>query len=312
MSPPEPHPLDYDWRYTFETTTYIGNLLKMEPHVLAIGAPSVARVLQTLGTRVTLVDRQPLQGVFNHWTIDPSQGGINSRSFSAAVVDPPWYPADFEAWVTWAAQHVVFGGRIIVSIWPNRARPTAAQEAEKLFYWMNTWAKVLHLPITAHYEQPLFEQRAQDASRDKLLATSPRCGNLLELTVDECPKVAPYQFIKEDLWRRFVFNDYQLALHDDGREYVDCDIVPHPKANGWLWPYVSRRAPGRGRIGIWSSRNEVAMVKGPGHIAEALRRASRAPDKHKFEAEFVACPALLEWEIPRPPFWRFTEWNHRQ
>lgn len=54
------------------------------------------------------------------------------------------------------------------------------------------------------------------------------------------------------------------------------------------------------------------MVKGPGHIAEALRRASRAPDKHKFEAEFVACPALLEWEIPRPPFWRFTEWNHRQ
>ena len=89
--------------------------------------------------------------------------------------------------------------------WPNRARPTAAQEAEKLFYWMNTWAKVLHLPITAHYEQPLFEQRAQDASRDKLLATSPRCGNLLELTVDGVTKVAPSPIHQGRYWSCFVY-----------------------------------------------------------------------------------------------------------
>jgi hypothetical protein len=55
--------------------------------------------------------------------------------------------------------------------------------------------------------------------------------------------------------------------------------VPHPEAKGWLWPYVSARAPGRDRIGIWSSGGEVAQVSDPKQLISALQEAvvARSP-----------------------------------
>src|SRR5438034_886033 len=88
---PEPHILDYDWRYTRETVMSLSALVRPSDDVLTVGAPSLARHLECCGYDVLLVDRQPFHAVRNHKQIEP---GLNKPDFekrTIAIVDPPWY-----------------------------------------------------------------------------------------------------------------------------------------------------------------------------------------------------------------------------
>jgi hypothetical protein len=157
---PEPHLLDYDWRYTAQTVLDLSALVRPSDTVLAVGAPSLARHLERLGRDVILVDRQPLRAVRNHLQIEVGTTRPNFPRRSFAIVDPPWYPADAKLWIAWTAHSVTPSGRILVSLWPDITRPAAANEFAGLISWIREWADMESVDIVPRYETPPFERAA--------------------------------------------------------------------------------------------------------------------------------------------------------
>lgn len=307
---PEPHPLDFDWRFTKETTDLICGLLPKSASTLAVGAPSVARCLDSMNRSVTLVDRQPIQGVRCHAAVEVGgQTMSDGCSFQAAIVDPPWYPWTLREWLSWAASCVEINGSLICSLWPDKVRLSGREEADEILSWMASWATVEMLGVTAHYERPVFESAALRVSPNGPLARSPGEGRLLRLWVKCHPRVQD-RVQPKIRWLRFILNHYQLAVLLGDNDYRIPAVHQHPSASGWVWPYVSRRAPGRDRIGIWSSHNEVGIVNNPYTLVGAIRRAVSSSASSAFETELTKYPELLTWDIPRPPYWRVLEWHH--
>jgi hypothetical protein len=306
---PEPHPLDFDWRFTQETTDLICGLLHKSPSTLAVGAPSIARRLDSLNRPVTLVDRQPIQGAKRHVAAEIGFGMVAPlSSFAAAIVDPPWYPLILRHWVSWAARFVEINGTLIVSLWPDNVRPHGAEEADHVLNWVAEWAEVEVISTTARYERPRFESAAMRVSRNGMLASSPGEGRLLRLRIKNHPKIQELA-VSRSRWIRFILDDYQLGILLDSTD-SSIGVRQHPAASGWIWPYVSARAPGRDIIGIWSSHNEVGIVGRPDELVPTVRQAVLSSTPSAFEAQLSKCPQLLSWDIPRPPYSRILEWQH--
>lgn len=309
--PVEPHPLDFDWRFDATTISKLSMLLQRSGTVLALGCPSLARKLTDGGREILLVDRQPFHCSDLHVELDIQVSPPELSGFGSAVIDPPWYPEHVKRWVAWAANCVVDGAEILVSIWPSGTRPFGEREYQELKEWMQTWSEISLLEYQPTYETPPFELASETSSGDGALSTSPRVGRLIRLRLKATPSLPYFNNGGED-WTRFVFNNYQIAVRKRTGALMRASFNPVPNANGWIWPYVSRRAPLRDTIDVWSSRNEVAKVENTTLLIDALRKLS-CPDAHdKFTNILSAFPSLLEWQFPRPPYWRTHEWTHRQ
>lgn len=310
-SPPDPHPLDFDWRFTSATVEEIRALLSNNVSTIAVGAPSIARRLEQIGQDVLLIDRQPFQGVSNH--IKAEIGGVlpSVGPFAQAVVDPPWYPNELHDWVAWTANLLGEAGVIFVLIWPDDVRPQGRSEALNFVRWAKDWADVEPLPTVPLYQEPPFEHRAAKFSSVPVLSVSPRQGRLLRLTIKRVPELGVQgSESSKEKWVRFVLNDYQLALKLDAEGDAPLPLSVHPEAVGWHWPYVSRRAPKRNLIGLWSSNNEVALTQSPVELLEALRTAFTQTSAKGFEESLGKFAVLNQWSIPRPPYKRSIEWQH--
>jgi hypothetical protein len=199
------------------------------------------------------------------------------------------------------------GGTILASLWPIDTRPTADREREELLAWMSDWAEYLIEPAALRYDVPLFESVARSLQGIPDPATPWRRGDLLELVVRRMPSL-PQAIVKTDVWRRFVWGDYQLALRIMNDTANEPTLAKHPLAQGWLWPSYSRRAEGRERIDLWSSRNEVAVVTGTLRLAEELSlfTSTKMLPEHGSEALRLI---LGSWQVPSYPFHRSYEWT---
>lgn len=74
MVRPDPHPLDFDWRFDAPS---IESLARRIPkgRTLLLGCPSVAEAIAGAGQEVTLIDWQPLPNISSdveHIRADPS------------------------------------------------------------------------------------------------------------------------------------------------------------------------------------------------------------------------------------------------
>lgn len=308
---PEPHPLDYDWRFDPQTIKQLVALLAGQQRVLCIGAPSIARCLEALGQDSVLVDRQPFQSVRGQIVEEPGSEGSAIDGASCAIVDPPWYPDYVLRWAAYAGQVVGVGNNVLVSIWPIGTRPGESDEFQRVLDTLADWATVSEVSIQLNYEKPTFERQATNVALSAPLSSSPRKGRLLDLHVRALPKMPDWKRRRQQ-WIRFVLDDYQLALKLECAPSIRDLLLPHPNACGWIWPFVSNRAPGRSAINLWSSHNEVAIVGDPHRLFLSLQRAFVVHDQMAFGAKLVDFPELLEWGIPRPPYRRFIEWRHLQ
>lgn len=308
---PEPHPLDFDWRFDSKTVAELSNLILNGEPILAIGCPSITQHFHQTGREVALVDRQPFQCAETQILLDMQVGGPPVPGFRKAIVDPPWYPEQISAWIAWAANCVGVGGTVYASIWPQKTRPSGEKEYVAARRWMESWSTVVQLEYSPTYEKPHFESIAQETSKQGILAKSPRVGRLLEIKVQTVPPL-PVAPSSSENWLRFVLNDYQLALRIRDDTFTTPSILPITGADGWMWPFVSRRAPQRSQIDVWSSQNEVGEVGGIKLLTEAIRTVTKAQSVSDFESAFSLFPSLLQWNIPRPPYWRTHEWSHHQ
>lgn len=309
MTPPQPHPLDYDWRYDEVTTRSLLAIVRNLQPVLALGAPTVARRLEEIGCEVLLVDRQPAQGVRNH-VICAVEQYQPKAAFGCAIVDPPWYSRQLEDWARIAGRAVRKGGTVLLSVWPADVRPDGAAELTGLFDRLAEWATIHRNVATLSYVEPAFETVARDTGRDRSFSRSPLRGELVRLDVQSVPPPLPCAS-PGPLWHRFILNECQLAVRLDPPSSFS-GIRPVPNAEGWRWPYVSARAPGISDISIWSSYGEVGDVGDAKAVIDTLRAAFACTDAASFDQALAGLPALLTWRLPRPPYWRSFEWQHRQ
>jgi hypothetical protein len=307
--PPHPHPLDFDWRYDDATAQALTTLLRDSPPIVAIGAPTVTRLLEATGVDVTLVDRQPIQAARRHIMGDATDF-IADRQYRTALVDPPWYPTQLSSWSEAAARAVGVGGTVFVSVWPDMTRPSAAGEVAFALKGFSRWAHICRNVATLRYATPWFETVARKHGEGTELSRSPLIGELVRLDVRTLPPVRLAEDAVEQ-WLRFAIDDYQLAIR---RRPGGGPIGMEPifSADGWYWPYVSARAPGINQIDIWSSDSEVARLESSERMIDVVRQALRVPDSDAFERALIDVPALLSWRIPRPPYRRLIEWQHRQ
>jgi hypothetical protein len=235
---------------------------------------------------------------------------IADRAYRTALVDPPWYPTQLKSWSEAAAKAVGAGGSVFVSVWPDVTRPSAAGEVAVTLDGFSQWAHIGRNAATLHYVTPRFETVARKHGQNSALSRSPLIGELVRLDVRGLPPVVPPQNAV-DQWLRFTIDDYQLAIRRrPGGGTIN--IEPVTSADGWYWPYVSARAPSISQIDLWSSDGEVARLESSERLIDMVRRAVRAPDGNTFEQALINVPALLSWRIPRPPYRRLIEWQHRQ
>lgn len=306
--PPSPHPLDFDWRYDAATARRLANRICNGP-VLALGAPSVARHLESDGLDVTLVDRQPLQNVRRH-VVSEVEDFDSLPRFREAIVDPPWYPEQLLNWSKVAARSVMIGGSVFVSVWPDDTRPRAAEELSFVLGEISGWAEIERNVEKLGYDEPRFEKLARKCADSSSLSHSPLHGELIKLNVNLTPEFEPIKTASR-IWQRFTVDNYQLAVRlDKARTSVGIQTLPN--ADNWQWPFVSARASNLERVSIWSSEGEVGIVGDPLHIVKMLRTAFASNDKGSFESALAEVPELLNWRVPRPPYGRTIEWLHRQ
>ncbi len=308
---PESHPLDFDWRFDSETIDELLRILPNKGPILALGCPSLVKRLAKSGRVALLVDRQPIHYLENHVELDLQVAPPPFSGFSASIIDPPWYPEHARRWISWAANCLVDGGEILASIWPNQTRPEGEIEYQYLKSWIATWAEVYELEYRPKYEIPPFEIASELYSQSGELARSPRAGRLIKIKMKRKPaltKTTP----GHDTWTRFIFNNYQVAVRNRPGTSTETTLNKLPNASGWIWPYVSRRAPHREKIDVWSSRNEVAQAKNPPLLINSLRSLISSSTEVDFKSALSDFPVLLEWKIPLPPYWRTQEWLHQQ
>jgi hypothetical protein len=311
ISAPEPHPLDFDWRFDAQSVDKLAQIVPTTTPIMALGCPSLAKRFRELGIEAMLVDRQPIQGAEGQIELDIQTDPPRKFNSLTAIIDPPWYPGHLFRWVSWAAACVGEGGEVYASIWPPGTRPTGEIEYLEARKWMDTWATVSELKYRPTYNIPTFELASLQSSEAGALAQSPRVGRLLRIKVNEVPPL-PSISPSGECWRRFVFNDYQIAIRKSAEEPNSPAINQLSNADGWIWPYVSRRAPHRDKIDIWSSRNEVAQATGVRTLTDAFRALSASQSTTDFEYLISQFPFLTEWKLPCPPYWRTREWLHLQ
>jgi hypothetical protein len=308
---PEPHILDCDWRYTAETILDLSALMRPIDNVLAVGAPSLARHLESCGRDVLLVDRQPFHAVRNHHQVEPGIAKPDFEKRAIAIIDPPWYPIEAKRWIAWAAHGTEPKGKMFVSLWPETTRPTAGKEFDEIESWASEWADFEVLDIVPRYDTPEFENAAIRSGGIASKGLSPGYGRLVCILPRSLPALIDYR-CPRNTWIRFVVNDYQLAVCLKENGTLRSPVSQHPLAMNWTWPYVSKRAPQRDLINLWSSHNEVAILKDPELAVEALRKALKASEPGAFSDDLGLYSQLQDWDIPRPPYRRLLEWQHQQ
>ncbi|WP_445960900.1 hypothetical protein [Azospirillum aestuarii] len=257
-----------------------------------------------------MVDRQPVQEVRNQIVADIPSLDLVRHDLEIAIADPPWYPEDLANWAAIGARALGPGSVVLVSVWPPDTRPGAEADLSKALADISRWAEITDPGIVLGYKAPHFEEVAAANSPDGSLATSPRRGRLLRLKVRSTPP-RPAVALSTSVWQRFFLDSYQLAVKITPSTSGPSLVVPHPQANGWFWPFVSARAPGRDRIGIWSSEGEVGLVTDPAQLIAALKNAFATDNAAAFEASLAAAPEMIKWKLPRPPYQRILEWKHQ-
>lgn len=311
---PEPHPADYDWRFTTDATELLVNdILSFgkSTRIALFGAPTLFRELRLMGADATLFDRNPrtIERLHQRW---PTAALVQADLFSPVpcdvgvfdlvLADPPWYVDFFQAFVLRAAQALRDGGTLILSMLPWLTRPEAVRDrAAVLAFAVDAGFDLRDCRSGAiGYESPRFEQQA--LATQGIVCTQWRYGDLywFRKTADPLPTLTLHRSELDYEWDTFEVGAQQIKLkHERGLERGKFTCRPVAKT-GRVFDSVSRRAPSRRRIDLWTSGNLAYAVTGAAVLpsvllalqkgrnsVEVLERASRDFDLSQDETAML-------------------------
>jgi hypothetical protein len=266
---PVAHPLDFDWRFSFNTAKELVRLALDRKKVAVFGAPSLVEpLLESSVVRPFVFDANPMavEHVRNRHPsvslklIDLLCEQIQSKSISnVTFCDPPWYEQHTKSFLWAAAFATRLGGRVYCSFPPIGTRPRIAQERERIFDW--TKKVGLHLieiqPARLEYVTPLFERNALRASNTPVPICDWRKGDLAIFeTVDDNTLPFEPQESARDRWTETVLGTMRIKLRiQNGNAGGDPRL--QSIVDGDVLDSVSRRDTRRAKIDVWTSGNRV-------------------------------------------------------
>jgi SAM-dependent methyltransferase len=278
---PEPHPLDFDWRFDLRTLDFLNRLVEeMNPKSVGIlGAPTLFRYLTDQGKEAHLFDKNAqviefLKGVgYKRITECDLFGHTQEAEFECVVADPPWYLPHYGAFLAAARRLLIPGGKLLISVLPRLTRPSAEVDRHEIaaMAFRNGFDLVRSEPGTLHYASPPFE--AEALKTDGLDLPAWRAGDLCTYvrSTREVPPALDLSANEDASWRT-----YHLGLMSVKVKWVgdfQTGIFRFEKVTGaasMRLGSVSRRSPVRFGINLWTSRNLALQVTRPDLVCQCL------------------------------------------
>jgi hypothetical protein len=283
---PEPHPADYDWRFTRSTrcrlTEHVKQAIGPNGRVALLGTPTLLSVMSHNGLRPLLIERNDVllkvleregygEQLLNHDLFLPMP--LEQRGeFEAIVADPPWYSPFEEAFLLRASECAKSGSLAFVSLPPDLTRPHVAEEKEHILRFAKETglAFMQSEPGFLRYETPEFERVS--LLREGIECLNWRSGDLVSLARTEDPALQREtpRPDEEPVWRDYWLDGLRIKIRlplDDGASRFQFEKIALADMDA-----VSRRSPIRGRINVWTSRNGAYRVDRVAIVDALLRR----------------------------------------
>ena len=290
---PEPHPLDFDWRFTAQTLSDLTNSLELSSstRVAVLGAPTLYRHLTDIGTKSTLFDRNAslLERLRNDGYASVRDCNFLEfpqleSGFDCALADPPWYTEHYEAFIEAARCLLVPSGRLFLSVLPRLTRPSAAEDRIEIL----DVAQSLGFDLTAvapralRYVSPPFETEALKA--DGVIELGDwRSGDLFSFVLGTRPPkhIKPREPISKEVWQAYEVGKTTIKIKTEPAE-VSQEFKFEAVSSGGEFRLrsVSRRSPARSKVNLWTSRNIALAVSKVVVLAEVLQRISGTESIH--------------------------------
>jgi Probable N6-adenine methyltransferase len=281
---PEPHPVDFDWRFTNRTLADLGKYIKASEleRVAVLGAPTLYRYLTDSGINAQLFDRNPY--IVKHFkaagysTVTESdlfEFSHFSAEFQWAIADPPWYIEHYYAFLRASSKLLAKEGKLLLSVLPRLTRPSAPRDRLNIIEQAAKFGfdLVEVRPAALHYVSPPFEIEALHA--EDLALDDWRTGDIFCFTLRSHPlqEPEPHKPTAEDNWQVFQLGTTIVKIKDEQRlESEAFDYRPVSPTGSVRLRSVSRRSPVRSKINLWTSRNIALTVSKPVALSEALEK----------------------------------------
>lgn len=304
---PPPHPLDYDWRFTSDTQSFLtGEVLRLmgkEESVCVFGAPSLFLELQGAGSNPILIDKNAFLaerlGSARVICADLFMPLPTKLRCSLVIADPPWYLEYYEAFILRASEALEQEGYLLLSMLPSLTRPSAlGDRVHVIEYCRRAGFDLVECAASnLSYESPPFERAA--LSTEGLSCEQWRSGDLFVFK-----KVSDLEgdlqnglMSTEDIWHTFEVCNIVVKIRD--RNEAESIFNYELASKGPYFTSVSRRAPERSNIDLWTSDNRVYTLSRPSimkhifmHLDSGLSNAvfltSRAYNLSKPEEEAIS------------------------
>ncbi|MCU1303508.1 MAG: hypothetical protein JWQ87_3792 [Candidatus Sulfotelmatobacter sp.] len=285
---PEPHPLDFDWRFADEAIHLIVQELRARciGNIAVLGAPTVFRCLVDQGIPAHLFDKNAAvldylkQRAYHTFTeIDLlCPGPLPSGRFECVVADPPWYPEHYEAFIDASRTLLKIGGRLFLSVLPRLTRPGAEETRQTILtYAAARGFEITNIiPSALTYVSPPFEKAALKI--EGLVLGHWRTADLFELEKKVEVHTSTRQLREPDTWQNFLIGRVQVRLLPT-RSDAGFKLCTDPQS--WRLRSVSRRSPARTTINVWTSRNlalTVSDTRPLGSALQLLQAGSKVPE----------------------------------
>lgn len=282
---PLPHPLDYEWRFTPDSSRSLldraASLTRAGDDLLLFGTPGLAVEALTLpiGRRLAfLAESNSVTGrviALNHAIGAPisiafCNNGLPRESGEAVLLDPPWY-LDYVRPMLAAAAHACRpGGVVLISLPPDGARPSAVDDRRAVVAFAERLglAMIEHLPLAIGYETPFFERNALAAAG---ISPPPqwRRGDLVvfrKVRPSRRPPIASSSRRRD--WTEVGVGRMRLFIRGVGEARSE-EASFASLIGGDVLPTVSRRDPRRQLANIWTSGNRIFRTNNAQLVLEA-------------------------------------------
>jgi hypothetical protein len=286
-----PHPLDFDWRFTRDTTGLIWQTIREfanpQADVALLGTPSLAATVPpweelcsvTLHERNPNHDRVLAEGI-TFACCDVLRDPITSAANTIVVADPPWYEAETIGFLWTGSTLSGTGAHVLLSLPPVVTRPGVTEERERITAAATGFGlELLRLSEgVLRYGTPFFETNAMQAAGASV-TNDWRLGDLavFRRTDGRCgprPVIGAEPFWME---RSLGLTRFKLkeTLSTGFASPVLRSLVP-----GDILPTVSRRDLRREDATVWTSGNRIFACDGSSTLASIIdgMRAGEAPE----------------------------------
>lgn len=281
---PEPHPLDFDWRFTESTLPLFRTLLQRansaSDNGAILGAPSLYKYLIDQGARVSLFDKNSnilehlrRAGYSSVTEVDLMGESEFSRQFDWAVADPPWYNEYYGGFMRAASRMIRPGGKLLISVLPRLTRPTAASDRFFIIELARTLGfDLVELHTRAlGYKSPPFEIEA--LREEGLQIGNWRKGDLFIFVLSSYKKHESIVKTQEGTanWLTIPLGTTSVRINSLPEDSsVRFCFRAASTAGTYRLRSVSRRSPTRIGINVWTSRNIALIVSKPSILIDAL------------------------------------------